>query len=175
MTQTELAAALVNHFDALYNLATWLACDVAGAQALVQMTCRQALQMVPQQLPGTTARVGLLTLMWGIYCQRHGVLAAGGDSQALEPPKPVKRTLLHTLSRTDLDAGLRQLPETLRAALVLADLEGCRGEEVAEVFGWSQPQTFAVLARARQLLESILQVRLAATAGLPTSGEKDSL
>lgn len=175
MTQTELTAAIVIHFDALYNLAAWLARDAAEAQVLLQMTCHQALRMIPQHLPGTTARVSLLTLLWGIYRQRHGVHADGSDRGAVGQAISVKKPLFHTLSRADLDTGLRQLPETLRAALVLADLEGCSGEEVAEVFGWSQPQTSVTLAQARQLLENILQARLAAGAVLPAQEEKDSL
>src|SRR5688500_15974018 len=105
MTQTELTAALVVHLDTLHNLATWLAHDAADAQALVQATCRQALRMIPQQLPGTNLRVGLLTIMWGIYRQHHRLNADGFDEKAAEQVAVDKRMLLRTLPRADLDAG----------------------------------------------------------------------
>jgi RNA polymerase sigma-70 factor (ECF subfamily) len=175
MTQTELAAAIVNHLDALHNLAAWLARDAADAQALVQATCCQALRMIPQQPPGTNLRVGLLIIMWGVYRQHHGLGTDGFDETAAQQATPDKRMLFHTLSRADLDAGLRQLPEALRAALILTDMEGYPVEEVAEVFGWSKQKTHIALSKARQFLDSLLQARLAATVVLPAPKAKDSL
>jgi DNA-directed RNA polymerase specialized sigma24 family protein len=175
MTQTELTAAIALHLDALYNLAVWLARDAMDAHALVQGTCRQALRMMPQQLPGTNLRVGLLTIMWGGYRQQHGLSAEGFDDKAVEQATADRRMLFHTLSRADLDAGLQQLPEVLRAALILADMEGYPLQEVAEVFGWPRPQMQVALAKARQLLDSFLQARLAVPAGLPTPEGKDTL
>lgn len=175
MTQTELTTAIVSHLDALHNLASWLARDAADAQTLVQTTCRQALRTISQQPLGTNVRIGLFTLLWGIYRQHHALSPDSFDHGAGGQVMPVKRVLFRTLSRADLDAGLRQLPETLRAALILADMEGYPLEEVAEVFGWSPPQTHTALVQARQLLEGFLQVRLAATAVSPAPEEKDSL
>jgi DNA-directed RNA polymerase specialized sigma24 family protein len=175
MNQTELAAAIVMHLDALHNLAAWLARDAADAQTLVQATCRQALRMIPQQPPGTNLRVGLLIIMWGVYRQHHGLSTDGFDETAVEQAAADKRMLFHTLSRADLDAGLRQLPETLRAALILTDMEGYPVEEVAEVFGWSKQKAYIALSRARQSLGSFLQARLAATGVLPAPRAKDSL
>ncbi|HEX2279558.1 MAG TPA: RNA polymerase sigma factor [Candidatus Tectomicrobia bacterium] len=175
MTQTELTAAIVIHLDVLHNLAAWLTPDVVEAQALVQATCRQALRVMPQLLPGTNLRVSLLTIMWGLYRQRHGLHTDGLDDKAAIQATADKRMLFHTLSRTDLDAGLRELPEALRSALILTDVEGCALEEVAEVFGWSKPQAQVALAKARQLLDRFLQARLTTPTVLPTPEEKDSL
>jgi DNA-directed RNA polymerase specialized sigma24 family protein len=175
MTQTELTAAIVMHLDALHNLAAWLARDAVDAQALVQATYRQALRMIPRQPPGTNLRVGLLIIMWGVYRQHHGLSTDGFDETAAEQATADKRMLFHTLSRADLDAGLRQLPETLRAALILTDMEGYPVEEVAEVFGWSKQKAYVTLSSARQSLGSFLQARLAATGVLPAPKAKDSL
>lgn len=175
MTQTELTAALVIYLDALHNLAAWLTRDAADAQALVQATCRQALRMIPQQLPGTNLRVGLLSIMWGVYRQHHGLSVAGFDETAANQAAADKRMLFHTLSRADLNAGLRQLPEALRAALILTEMEGYPVEEVAEVFGWSKQKTHIALSHARQSLDGFLQARLAATVVLPAPKAKDSL
>ena len=174
MTQTELTAAIVAHLDALHNLAAWLARDSADASALVQATCRQALRMIPQQRSGTNLRVGLLTIMWGLYRQAHTPSADGLSEIAAKQVATDKRVLFHTLRRADLDAGLRQLPEALRAALVLTDMEGYPLEDLATIFGWSKPRTQVVLSTARQLLEGFLQARLAATAISPAPEAKDS-
>jgi DNA-directed RNA polymerase specialized sigma24 family protein len=174
MTQTELTAALVPHLDALHNLAAWLAHDSADALALVQATCRQALRMIPQQLSGTNLRVGLLTIMWGLYRQEHPPSGDGLDEKAMQHGATDKRMLFYTLSRAELDAGLRQLPEALRGALILTDMEGYPLEDVAAIFGWSKPRTQVVLSKARQLLERFLQARLAATVVSPAPEAKDS-
>jgi RNA polymerase sigma-70 factor (ECF subfamily) len=174
MTQTELAAAIVIHLDALHNLAAWLARDSAAASELVQATCRQALQMIPRQLSGTNLRVGLLTIMWGLYRQHHLLSGDGLSDITVEHVATDKRVLYHTLSRADLDAGLRQLPEALRAALILTDMEGYPLEDLAAIFGWSKPRTHTALATARQLLERFLQVHLTSTGVSPAPEVKDS-
>jgi DNA-directed RNA polymerase specialized sigma24 family protein len=174
MTQTEIAAAIVAHLDALHNLAAWLIDDSAEASALVQATCRQALRMISPQRPGTNLRVGLLSIMWGLYRQAH---IPGGDGLSdieVEQLATDKRSLLYTLRKTDLDVGLRQLPEALRAAVVLSDMESYPVEDLATIFGWSKPHTQAVLSTARQLLERFLRARLAATEVLPAPEVKDS-
>ena len=174
MTQTELTAAIVVHLDALHNLAAWLARDSADAEALVQATCRQALRVIPQQRSGTNLRVGLLTIMWGLHRQAHTPGADGLSEVVVEQVATDKRVLFHTLRGADLDAGLRQLPEAQRAALILTDVEGCPLEDLATIFGWSKPRAQVVLSTARQLLESFLQARLAATAVSPAPEAKDS-
>jgi DNA-directed RNA polymerase specialized sigma24 family protein len=175
MTQTELSAAIALHLDALHNLAAWLARDATEAPALVQATCRQALRMIPRQRSGTNLRVELLTILWGLYGQHDDSSADGLYEKVAEPVVTNKRPLFYTLSRTELDAGLRQLPEALRAALILTDMEGYALEEVATVLGWSKQRTQVVLSKARQLLDSFLQARLASTTASPAPEAKDSL
>lgn len=176
MTQMDLAAAIVVHLDALHNLAAWLARDSAEASALVQATCRQALQTISQQHSGTNLRVGLLSIMWAVYRQAHIPSGDGLSDIVVEQVGTDKRTLFYTLHRADLDAGLRKLPEALRAALILSDMEHYPMEDLATIFGWLKPKTQACLSIARQLLDSFLQARLAATTVLPAPPEvKDSL
>jgi DNA-directed RNA polymerase specialized sigma24 family protein len=174
MTQTDLAAAIVVHLDALYNLAAWLAHDAAEASALVQATCRHALRMISQQRSGTNLRVELLSIMWEFYRQAHIPSGDGLSETVVEQAATDKRPLFYTLRRADLDAGLRQLPEALRAALILSDMEGCPVEDLATIFGWSKSNTQAVLSTARQHMDSFLRARLSATARSPAPEVKDS-
>jgi DNA-directed RNA polymerase specialized sigma24 family protein len=173
MTQTELAAAIVVYLDALYNLAAWLARDSAAASALVQATCRQALRAIPQDLSGAHPRVGLVTILWRLYREDHRLSGDGLSDRALEQIASDKRVLYHTLSRADLDAGLRQLPEALRAALILTTMEGYSLEDLTTIFGWSKPRAQLVLAAARQLLDRSLQANLTSVRVPPAPEVKD--
>jgi len=174
MTQMDLAAAIVVHLDALHNLAAWLARDAAEASALVQATCRQAFRMISRRRSGTNLRVQLLSIMWDLYRQDHLASADGLSGIVTEQVVTDKRTLFYTLPTADLDAGLRQLPEALRAALILSDMEAYALDELATIFGWSKPSTQVVLSTARQLLDSFLQARLAATVVSPAPEVNDS-
>jgi DNA-directed RNA polymerase specialized sigma24 family protein len=174
MTETEFAAAILVHLDALHNLAAWLARDSAAASALVQATCRQAMRMIPQERSGIHLRVGLLTIMWGLYRQDHMRSGDGLSDIAVGHVATDKRVLYHTLSRAELDAGLRQLPEALRAALILADMEGYPLEDLTAIFGWSKPRTQIALATARQLLDRFLQARFTSIGVSPEPEVKDT-
>jgi DNA-directed RNA polymerase specialized sigma24 family protein len=153
--------------DGLYNLATWLAGDAADAQALVRATLRQALQRRPRDPAGATLPVRLFATMWDVYRRQHGVTAHAAGAEATEAIAMERRSLLRTLSKADLDAGLRQLPAALRATLILTDMEGCPLEEVALILGCSKLEAHAALVRARHLLHHVLQARLAATVAWP--------
>jgi RNA polymerase sigma-70 factor (ECF subfamily) len=173
MPHTELVAAVLVHLDALYNLAMWLTRDSAEAQALVQTTLRQALQMTPGAVPGTKLRVRLLTLMWATYCRQQAMYPDGVGPDAAKPVPVEKRGLLHTLSRAALDAAVRQLPEALRATVILSDMEGHTLEEVAAILGWTREQVQTALMQARRLLSQVLQVRLTSTQAWPAVEGKD--
>jgi DNA-directed RNA polymerase specialized sigma24 family protein len=175
MNHTELEAAIVVHLDVLYNLAAWLAHDAMEAQDLVHTTCRQALQMMPQTLSGARLRVGLLTILWQMHCQHHAISADGLGEDRTEPANPERRNLFYTLSKADLDAGLRLLPDSLRAVLILTEMEGCAAGEVAEIMRWSQPQVQSALGQARHLLDHFLQARLASSLVFPAPEAQDSL
>ena len=110
--------------------------------------------------------------MWRLYRQDHRLSGDGLSDIAVEHVATDKRVLYHTLSRADLDAGLRQLPEALRAALILTTMEGYSLEDLTAIFGWSKPQTQIVLATARQLLDRFLQARLTIDWGIACTGGK---
>ncbi|MBI3328230.1 MAG: hypothetical protein HYZ81_16195 [Nitrospinae bacterium] len=184
MNRVERAAAALAYLDILYNLASWLVHEPADAHALVHETYRRALHTLPQQLSGTKLRVRLLTIMWEIYRQHHypnsdppqpspfkGEGWAGGTA----PPGKAamyERSLLHTLPKGELDAGLRRLPEDLRAVLILADMEGCPLAEVAEIFGCPGEQAQAALSHARRSLRSLLEARIASSLPPPESEDQ---
>lgn len=175
MNQSELEAAIVVHLDVLYNMAAWLAHDAVEAQELVHTTCRQALQVTPQTLSRARLRIGLLTILWQMHCQHRRISPDGLGEDRTEPANPERRHLFYTLSKADLDAGLRFLPDPLRVALILTDIEGCAAGEVAEIMSWSEPQVQSALGQARHLLDHFLQLRLASSLVLPAPEAQDSL
>ena len=174
MTPTEFTAAILVHLDTLHNLAAWLSHDSAATNALVRATCQQALRGIPQPLSGTNLRVGLLSIMWGLYRQDHPPTADELDPKTVKRVSFDKRMLFHTLAKTDLDASLRQLPEAPRAALILTDIEGYPLEDVAAIFGWSKSRTQEVLSNARQLLDCFLQGRLSVATTSPAPDTEDA-
>jgi RNA polymerase sigma-70 factor (ECF subfamily) len=174
MPHTEHAAALLAHLDALYNLAMWLTRDAREAQALVQVTLRQALSMALDSIPGTKLRVRLLTVMWEIYRRQHTVPPDGFGPEAAEQAPSEKRSLLRTLSRADLDAALRQLPDALRATVILSDMEGYAVEEVAAILGSTRERVQTALMQARRLLSQVLQSRLTSAQAWPAAEGEDS-
>jgi DNA-directed RNA polymerase specialized sigma24 family protein len=184
MNRPEFTATRLAPLDTLYNLASWLVGEPAKADALVHETYRRALHTVPQQLSGTKLRVQLLTIMWEVYRQAHGGTAdppqpppftgEGGARANVSPGRTdlYKRCLLHTLTKGDLESGLRRLPDDLRAALILVDMEGCELAEVAEIFGWQEAQAQAALSQARQCLYVLLQADIAASLRHPEAEDQ---
>jgi DNA-directed RNA polymerase specialized sigma24 family protein len=162
MNHTERAATVLVHLDALYNFATWLTRDATEAHALVQATFRQALQMTLESCPGPTLRLRLLTIMWERYGRQHAMHPDGSDPKPTGKLPLEKRSLLRTLSKEDLDAALRQIPEALRATVILNDMEGYTLEEVAMILGGTKEGVQIALLQARRLLSDLLQARLAA-------------
>jgi DNA-directed RNA polymerase specialized sigma24 family protein len=112
--------------------------------------------------------------MWGLYCQDHMLSGDGLSDVAVDPVATDKRGLYHTVSTADLDAGLRQLPEALRAALILTDVEGYRLEDLTAIFGWSKPRAQVAVATARRLLNRFLQARLTSVGVSPDAKVKDT-
>jgi RNA polymerase sigma-70 factor, ECF subfamily len=53
----------------------------------------------------------------------------------LETCRRGEADVLNLLSDADILAALRGLPEDLRLAVYLADVEGCRYQEIAEIMG----------------------------------------
>lgn len=174
MNHTERTATILVHLDALYNLAMWLTYDATDAQALVRATLRQALDLALESIPGTKLRVRLLTIMWESYCRHHATPADGAGPIPLGQVPSGKRSLLRTLSRVDLDAAVRQLPPTLRATLILSDMEGHSCQEVAVILGWTRDQVQTGLVQARRQLSDGLQARLTSTPAWPAAEDEDS-
>jgi DNA-directed RNA polymerase specialized sigma24 family protein len=131
--------------------------------------------MVPQALSGRQLRVELLTILWQMHCQRYAISVDGLGEDRLEPASPDRRHLFCTLTKADLDAGLRSLPDPLRAALILTEMEGSTPGEVAQILRWSPSQVQAGLVRARHLMARFLQARIASSLVLPTPEAQDSL
>jgi DNA-directed RNA polymerase specialized sigma24 family protein len=179
MNHAALTTAALTHLDTLYNLAVWLEREPAAAALLAHETYRRALDTIPRNFPGTKLRVRLFTLLWEIYRQHHplhaDVPAASFKREEMERGKASvsHRKWLYVLPRSDVEAELRQLPPTLRAALILVDMEGYPRGEVAEIFGWPKDQVQGALSQARRTLHHLLQVRLAATLVSPPPAVED--
>jgi RNA polymerase sigma-70 factor (ECF subfamily) len=72
----------------------------------------------------------------------------------------------------ELERALMAIPERQRMAIVLAEVQGLNGPELAEAMGTSHDAARALLARARESLRQGLAVERA-RASMTDSGERD--
>jgi RNA polymerase sigma factor (sigma-70 family) len=80
------------------------------------------------------------------------------------------RLALRAEARGVVDEEIARLPNSLRAAIVLCDLEGQPQYDAARLLGWSEGALRGRLARARQKLRERLERRGIAPGVLPVTG-----
>jgi RNA polymerase sigma-70 factor (ECF subfamily) len=171
--RTALGAEALQHLDALYNLARWLARDPVEAEDLVQETYVRAIQAAHQFQPGTNLRAWLFQILRNHFLTTRtrrsrepepmdpevleGLGATGGSGAGASGMDGRVGGSPDSGRRLDLTAALDQLPEEFRSAILLADLEEFRMEEVAQIMGCPVGTVKSRLFRARALLRGLLK------------------
>jgi len=159
------------HLDSLYRSALHLTHNRAEAEDVVQETFLRAFRNFHRFNPGTNCRAWLFTIMRNTFLNRlrraGRELPDGGDSaEWASPSEPVgalasaiespEEEFFQTLLHGDVDRALRALPLVFREAVILADLEGLRYKEVAQVLGCPIGTVMSRLSRGRHLLRQVL-------------------
>jgi RNA polymerase sigma-70 factor (ECF subfamily) len=83
-----------------------------------------------------------------------------------------EEVVLHGRLTDELERALMAIPERQRMAIVLAEVQGLNGPELAEAMGTSHDAARALLARARESLRQALAVERA-RASVTEAGERD--
>ncbi len=166
--QSRLAAEMLRHLDALYNLARWLTRDPVEAEDLVQEAYIRAIRAAHQFQSGTNLRAWLFQILRNTFLTLY--------KRGRREPEAMDPEMLDRLSHpsgaagatdrlagsadvagVDLTAALNRLPEEYRSLVMLADLEDFTMEEVARIMDCPVGTVKSRLFRARGILKGLLR------------------
>lgn len=170
----EFDRTVVPHFDSLYGAAMRLTRDPQDAEDLVQDTMVRAFRFWSTFKPGTNIKAWLFTILRNTFItgyHRNGRKRAfesdvsahvrsAGPAVAVaysnsRPPGPEDAVSEQTTAARIREA-LACLPETYRASVVLADIEGRSYKEIAEITGVAMGTVMSRIYRGRELLHKLL-------------------
>ena len=155
------------HFDGLFRHLRYLCGDATLAEELVQETFVQALSSIAR-FDGRSSfstwlhGIGLNVVRGHWRSQRstqraHAKLVAANEvSAAGDAPAQQDKTVLTRQRVAALYAALERLPEHLRAAFVLRELEGLSLDEAAEQLGITTNNLAVRASRARARIRKLL-------------------
>jgi len=161
---------VLDHVDALYNLARYLTRNPADAEDLVQETYARALKAWHQFTAGTELRAWLMRILRNAWLDRHrregrrlersGSLdaadpepQAGGEDTWLRGDFELEQ--MRRLVAGEIEEALMALSEDQRTAILL-DVEGFSEAEAALVLGCAPGTVKSRLSRARAALREKL-------------------
>ncbi len=150
---------LLPHLDALYGLAMRLTRDADDAADLLQDTALRAFERFGQLRERGAARAWLVriltTTFLNHYAARHAEELEPRDEQALD--ETPETALLRQCEREEVEAALRDLPETFRLTVLLADVEELPLREIASICRCPVGTAASRLARGRRMLRERLR------------------
>ncbi len=171
--RTVLGREALQHLDALYNLARWLARDPVEAEDLVQETYLRAIRAAHQFQPGTNLRAWLFQILRNhfltVRTRRNrepglvdhetleGLAATGGAGAGAPGPDGSANQPHDATQGLDLAAALGRLSEEFRSVVLLADVEDFRMDEIAKIMGCPVGTVKSRLFRARAMLRGLLK------------------
>lgn len=163
-----VAEEALKHLDHLYRVAFHLAKDPADTDDLVQETFTRALAGSEQFTSGSNIKAWLTRILYNFFFDdyrrskrwfstEHAVETSLEDRQADPNPGPESQALKKELDE-QIIAGLRQMPEEFRAAMVLVDIGDLAYDEVAAILSCPIGTVRSRLSRARKLMRQYLSV-----------------
>lgn len=161
--QHDFMQSLLSELDALYRTARYMLHDAALAEDMVQEVAYKAIH------GQNTFRKGANFRPWVFSILRHTVAdhyrqhhisqpALSLEAQEFEIPDDVsvERDYLEQVLDEEIILALNELPEEMRLAVLLADVEGFSYEEIARVLNWPKGSVMSRLSRGRQKLRAQL-------------------
>lgn len=159
----EFTAIALSALSALYNAAVRLTGNDQDAEDLVQETYLHAFQHADQLKSLGACKVWLFRIMRNRSISLHRasrsrpelVLVEGGledTPAAVEAAVALQGAAIAQLSRAAIAKALARLPEDLRVAVTMCDIEGFSYPEIAEIVGCPLGTVRSRIARARQRL-----------------------
>ncbi len=185
----EFAALVEAHLDGLYGAALRLTRNRDAAEDLVQETFLKAWRSFYTFQPGTNARAWLYRIMMNAYIDSYRkagrepeivdqedveelyLYSRVQESEELRRQGNPEEIALQRVMDADVEAALQSLPETFRAAVILADLEGFSYREIAQILDIPIGTVMSRLFRGRRLLQKALWEYAVKTRYLPPDEE----
>ncbi|HXZ49167.1 MAG TPA: sigma-70 family RNA polymerase sigma factor [Usitatibacter sp.] len=167
--------SVLPHLDAAYNLARWLTRNDQDAQDVVQEAYLRAFRYF-EGLRGGDARAWLLAIVrnagytW-LQKNRPAEVLALDDAAAVAaeaevaghaaPPETNPEVIvLQSVNRKLVNQALEDLPVAYREVLVMRELEDLSYKEIAAIAGVPIGTVMSRLARGRELLRRLLEIRM---------------
>lgn len=164
MRYQEFCALAVGYMAPLYNTARRITGDPHEAEDLVQDTYQRALQAYQQLKSPAQCRAWLYQILRNLFIDAYRRKRAmpelvvldgardGQDEVAAFCSASAEEEVLRRLSHEDVHRAWAALPEELRTALMLCDIEGFTYQEIADILGCPVGTVRSRIARARRAL-----------------------
>lgn len=162
--QLDFHQCLVAELDALYRTARYLLGDTNLAEDMVQEVAMKAINGQKTFRPDANFRPWVFSILRHAVAdhyrrQRISQATISLEDHEFEIPDgvSVERDILEQVLDEEITLALGQLPEDMRLAVLLADVEEFSYEEIARVLNWPMGSVMSRLYRGRQKLRSILR------------------
>jgi RNA polymerase sigma-70 factor (ECF subfamily) len=148
--------------DRIYNLCRYMLQDPEDAQDAAQDVFLKAYRGLKDFRPDSSLytwiyRIGVTTCLDYRRKSRREVLRREPLTEDLPSDEPASEQLYQSREIPDsIQLALQKLPEKLRAAIVLREIEELSYEEIAEVLHTSAGTVKSRISRAREQLRSLL-------------------
>ncbi len=162
----DIAHFLLEELDALYRTARYLTGDAQMAEDIVHDVVVKALKHRDKVRPGGSVRAWLFAILRNTvidYFRRRGrefrtvSLEELPESNQSLLCDPVDVRILDNMLDEEIVEALNRLPEEMRLAVLLADVEGFSYKEIAEALQWPPGTVMSRLYRGRQKLRQYLR------------------
>ena len=169
----EFSGIALGALSALYNAAVRLTGNGHDAEDLVQETYLHAFQHADQLKSLAACKVWLFRIMRNRFISLHRAAQARpelvlveGELEKLpaadEAALQLERAAIARLSRAAIQKALARLPEDMRTAVTMCDIEGFSYDDISEIVGCPVGTVRSRIARARGHLARALGVEASA-------------
>ena len=170
--QREFSAVALKHLNAIYNAALYLTKDVEEAEDLVQETYLRAYKFFHLFKKGTNCRAWLFKILQNNFrnrlrsYRREPIKLTIGENKSDESPERElpstsipnpKEELTKKDAAEDIMKAINELPEKLRTAVILADIQRLSYQEIAEIMSCPIGTVRSRIARGRMGLRDRLK------------------
>jgi len=176
VTRQEFESRALPLIDPLYNFARWMSSSEDEAQDLVQETFAKALKGLSSFRDGTNFRAWMFRILRNTFLNSRTGLAQRNTVQeseeglaelAIDSETP-ELTFLRRIDTEWVRQAIANLPPPFREALILADLEEMKYQEIADTLDIPVGTVMSRLSRARRLLRRDLEQRSGLAKAAPT-------